>query len=173
MVANILLTSFDIWKPEHTSNSSDDLLAHISSVKSLPYSLTFVRKLPVDFELAPRHAIAQLEELQPDIFIPCGMAESRQKLTLELTATQGEETLKTPLDLEALVTDLAFTEISQDAGKFVCEALYYSALKHLAHSSINSICLFVHVPLLTPENRELILADFLLILDKLNNLRNQ
>ncbi|MGB3513892.1 MAG: hypothetical protein WBA93_32730 [Microcoleaceae cyanobacterium] len=29
----VLLTSFDIWKPEHQSNSSDNLLSQISAQK--------------------------------------------------------------------------------------------------------------------------------------------
>ncbi|MGE5655379.1 MAG: peptidase C15 [Actinomycetota bacterium] len=170
MTAKILLTSFDIWKPHHTSNSSDDLLAKFSEFHSLPHSFSFLRKLPVDFEEAPRQAIAKLEEVKPDIFIPCGMAELRSKLTLESTATQGDETLKTPIDLEALLTNLNMTEISHDAGKFVCESLYFSTLKHLASSSLNTFCLFIHVPLLTPENLDSILSDFLLIIERLAKL---
>ena len=42
MEIKVLLTSFDIWKPEQKSNSSDDLLALISSQKSTDYSLNFI-----------------------------------------------------------------------------------------------------------------------------------
>ncbi|MEG4105776.1 pyroglutamyl-peptidase I family protein [Microcoleus sp. S13_C5] len=167
MTAKILLTSFDTWLPHQKSNSSDDLLAKISQRKSLPDSLIFLRKLPVDFQLAPNLAIAQINQLQPDTIICCGMAESRQKLTVESCACCARDILKTAVNLEPLVADLAATEISHEAGKFVCEALYYAVLKHLGDSQLSSKCIFVHVPILTDENTDKIVADFLLILTRL------
>ncbi|MBE9094598.1 peptidase C15 [Tychonema sp. LEGE 07203] len=166
MTTKILLTSFDTWLPHQESNSSDDLLAKISLDKSLP-SLTFLRKLPVDFELAPTLAIAQINQIQPDTIICCGMAESRQKLTVESCACCDTDILKTTVNLEALVADLAATEISHEAGKFVCEALYYEVLKHICDSQIPTQCVFVHVPILTPDNTDKIVADFLSIVNRL------
>ncbi|HLO49811.1 MAG TPA: peptidase C15 [Kamptonema sp.] len=151
--------------PHHQSNSSDDLLAKISTIKSLPYSLTFLRQLPVDFQLAPIQAIAKINELQPDLIICCGMAESRQKLTVESTAIVNGEALKTTFPLEDLVADLTMTEISHDAGKFVCEALYYSLLKYIKHRNLSSQCIFIHVPVLTNKNIEAITSDFLSIIN--------
>ncbi|MEG3979066.1 peptidase C15, partial [Microcoleus sp. herbarium8] len=146
MTAKILLTSFDTWLPHQKSNSSDDLLAKISRIQSLPYSLTFLQKLPVDFQLAPKLAIAQIDQLQPDTIICCGMAESRQKLTVESCACcDGGEIMKTAVNLEPLVADLAATEISHEAGKFVCEALYYAVLKHISDAQMTAKCIFVHV----------------------------
>ncbi|MEG4087837.1 pyroglutamyl-peptidase I family protein [Microcoleus sp. Pol12B4] len=167
MTAKILLTSFDTWLPHQESNSSDDLLAKISQIKSLPDSLTFLRKLPVDFQLAPNLAIAQINQLQPDTIICCGMAESRQKLTVESCACCESDIMKTTVNLELVVADLAATEISHEAGKFVCEALYYAVLKHLANSQLSTQCIFVHVPILTEENADKIIANFLLILTRL------
>ncbi|MEG4245372.1 peptidase C15 [Microcoleus sp. MON2_D6] len=167
MTTKILLTSFDTWLPHQKSNSSDDLLAKISQIKSLPDSLTFLRKLPVDFQLAPNLAIAQINQLQPDTIICCGMAESRQKLTVESCACCDSDILKTAVNIEPLVADLAATEISHEAGKFVCEALYYAVLKHICDSQIPAKCIFVHVPILTEENADKIVADFLLIIRRL------
>ncbi len=167
MTTKFLLTSFDTWQPYQKSNSSDDLLARISQIKSLPYSISFLRKLPVDFQLAPNLAIAQINKLQPDTIICCGMAESRQKLTVESCACSPKEILKTAVNLEHLIAHLSTTQISHDAGKFVCEALYYEVLKHLADSQLSTQCLFVHVPILTSENTPKIVADFLLILNRL------
>ncbi len=168
MTNKILLTSFDTWLPHQKSNSSDDLLAKISQIQSLPYSLTFLQKLPVDFQEAPNLAIAQINQLQPDTIICCGMAESRKKLTVESCACcDGGDILKTAVDLEPLVADLAATEISHEAGKFVCEALYYGVLKHLADSPMTAQCIFVHVPILTPNNTDKIVGDFLSIVNRL------
>lgn len=167
MTNKILLTSFDTWLPHHKSNSSDDLLAKISQIQSLPYSLTFLQKLPVDSELAPNLAIAQINQLQPDTIICCGMAESRQKLTVESCACSNKDILKTAVNLEPLVADLAATEISHEAGKFVCEALYYAVLKHLADAQMTAKCIFVHVPILTPDNTDKIVGDFVSIVNRL------
>lgn len=164
MTAKILLTSFDTWLPHQKSNSSDDLLAQISLDKSLPYSLAFLRKLPVDSELAPNWTIAKINQFQPDIIICCGMAESREKLTIESCACCDRDLLKTAVNLEQLVADLPTIKISHDAGKFVCEALYYGVLKHISDSQIATQCVFVHVPILNTENADEIVACFLLIM---------
>ncbi|MGB3266684.1 MAG: peptidase C15 [Microcoleus sp.] len=168
MTTKILLTSFDTWLPHQESNSSDDLLAKASQIQSLPDSIIFLRKLPVDFQSAPNLAIAQINQIQPDTVICCGMAESRQKLTVESCACCERDLLKTTVDLEQLIADLPTTEISHEAGKFVCEALYYAVLKHLADSLLSTKCIFVHVPVLTADNADKIVADFLLILNRLS-----
>ena len=167
MTAKFLLTSFDTWLPHQKSNSSDDLLAKVSEIQSLPYSLNFLRKLPVDAELAPSLAIAKINQIQPETIICCGMAESRQKLTVESCACCDTDILKTKVNLEPLVADLATTEISHEAGKYVCEALYYAILKHLGDSKLSTKCLFVHVPILTPDNTDKIVGDFLSIVNRL------
>jgi len=166
-MTKILLTSFDTWIPHQKSNSSDDLLGKISEIESLPYSLTFLRKLPVDFQLAPLQVIAKIIELQPEVIICCGMAESRSKLTLESCAMGEEDTLRTNIKLEELLTDLTITEISHDAGKFVCEGLYYSVLKYLQCQQLKNKAIFIHVPILTTENIKPIIRDFLSIINSI------
>ncbi|NES74799.1 MULTISPECIES: peptidase C15 [Okeania] len=164
MKTKVLLTSFDIWEPHHKSNSSDDLLGLISVQKLTNYSLSFLRKLPVDSQLATQIVIAKIEEIQPDVIICCGMAETRKILTIESQASCGEVVMKTSINLAELVAGLDVTEISNDAGKFVCEDLYYSVLKYLDMSCYQSKCIFVHVPVLTENNRDKIVGDFMKIL---------
>jgi len=210
MSTTILLTSFQTWLPHQQSNASDDLLLKIQAESNLfqdqAISLTFLRQLPVDVFPASDLAIAQIEHLQPDVVICCGMAESRSRLTVEAGATPrylvaqvywliyyivlrqifslkglsyclpaffGNETsfethfLKTAVDLEKLVEGLTDTEISHDAGKFVCEGLYYQLLRYFRDYSPTTGCIFVHVPVLTPENLATILTDFRLIISRL------
>ena len=165
----ILLTSFDTWMPHQKSNASDDLLGKISQREFLSDSLIFLRKLPVDYQAAPKQAIAKINQIQPDLLICCGLAESRAKLTVESQAFSGQNCRKTSVNLNNLVADLPCTEISHDAGKFVCEALYYSVLNYLQHSSQPDIpCIFVHVPVLHSENSEAIAADFWVIVQRLS-----
>lgn len=105
----ILLTSFTIWKAHHTSNSSDDLLEMISRTHLFP--MHYLRKLPVDFRLAPQQVLARFRELLPDLTILCGMAEERDKLQVESRAVMGDEVITAGVDLEALTAGLAMTEI--------------------------------------------------------------
>ena len=89
------------------------------------------------------------------------MAESRQRLSLESNGVRGDRQLYTSLDLLNLTADLPLTDISDNAGRFVCNSLYYDIL------SQTSACVFAHVPILTDENRRAIVSDFWQILDRL------
>ncbi len=167
MKKRILLTSFDIWLPHQQSNSSDDLLIEVGKLNSLAYDFTFLRQLPVDVQLASSQVKAKIEVVQPNYIILCGMAESRKQLSVEKIASYAENILQTTVDLEQLVAEATAIEISHDCGKFVCEGLYYSVLEYLRQRQLTVPCIFVHVPILTEENFEVIFADFLLIVHKL------
>ncbi|MCL1464325.1 peptidase C15 [Argonema galeatum] len=173
MTKKILLTSFTTWQPHQKSNSSDDLLIELakSTDRNPPAatspSLSFLRQLPVDVQQASSRAIAQIDSLNPDIIICCGMAEGRQQLTVESNATSENHVIKTWVNLDKLIADLKVTQISHDAGKFVCEGLYYSILKYLRDRQLNSRCIFVHIPIITPDNVADIKTDFSQIIDRL------
>lgn len=139
---------------------SDDLLNEISQLNYKVASLTFLRKLPVDVNLAKDYAIAKINEIQPNSVICCGMAERRTKLSIESNATYENTVLKTLVNLPHLIDDSNFIEISHDAGKFVCEGFYYSILNYISERNLNINCIFVHVPILTKNNLSVILADF-------------
>jgi pyroglutamyl-peptidase len=163
MAKKILLTSFQTWLPHQVSNSSDDLLTKIQE-QEFAAVLTFLRRLPVDVALASSKAIAIIQTLQPDVVICCGMAESRNLLTIESNAIWNQEQFYTSINLELLISKLFHTTISHDAGKFVCEGLYYYILKYLKQFYPQSHCLFVHVPLLSEDNLTKVLTDFQLII---------
>lgn len=162
----ILLTSFTTWMEHQRSNASDDLIQAVLDRDRFGQNCYFLRQIPVDFELAPKHTIAKINEIQPDLTICCGMAESRQRLSLESNGKFQSEILRSRLDLESLIECRSVTEISHDAGNFVCNYLYYRVLKHL--ESLNQQCVFIHVPVLTTANVELIIKDFLNILDRIS-----
>lgn len=161
----ILLTSFSTWMPHQISNSSDDLLQAIADHQDCH----FLRSIPVDFELAPKVTIAQIQTLNPAGIICCGMAESRQKLSIESNGRFQSEILRSRLNLETLLEGTTTTEISHDAGDYVCNYLYYSVLKYLEHCQLNQPCVFIHVPILTSANHTAIVEDFLSILDRIRS----
>ena len=166
----LLLTSFQTWLDRQTYNSSDRLLAMAEQWQFDAVELAFLRQLPVDTKLASQRAIAAIETFQPQGIICCGMAESRQNLTIESNATYQNDCIYTQVDLEALIKYLSNTTISHDAGKFVCEGLYYQILNFLRFSLLKIPCIFVHVPLLTERNLPAIERDFKYILDSVSKL---
>jgi pyroglutamyl-peptidase len=164
MNRKILFTSFTTWLPEQKSNSSDDLLQEISSLRDRDF---FLRQLPVDIGLASKSVTAKIAELQPDIIICCGMAQSRSQLTIEARASSGDRWFNTQVNLHQLIAGIEGIEISYDAGKFVCEGLYYSILKYLQTSQLSSHCIFVHIPILRPDNLAETKSSFLSIAQRL------
>lgn len=165
MSRKILFTSFTTWLPHQKSNSSDDLLQAILNLRDRD---SFLRLLPVDIELASKSTISKIAELQPDIIICCGMAESRSQLTIEARARDDrEEVLNTQVNLSQLIAGIDGIEISDDAGKFVCEGLYYSILHYLKTSQLSSHCIFVHVPILSQDNFAEVKNSFLAVAQRL------
>lgn len=175
MKRRILLTSFDIWLPDQKSNSANDLLIALEKIRPTADYLTFVKQMPVDVLLASDLVIRKTRQIQPDGIICCGMAEKRSRLSIESNASSTaisstenhQRVLYTTVDLELLVRGIETVEISHDCGKFVCEGLYSSVLDYLEQNQIKIPCIFVHVPILTEENMSSILANFLLIIDRL------
>jgi pyroglutamyl-peptidase len=166
MSKTVLITSFTTWKSNQPSNSSDDLLEEILQTRSLPPSVYFLRQLPVNTPVAKDLAIAQITQLNPQVMLCCGMAESRQKLSLESQASVGFQTLHTPMPLPDLMEDLTHSEISHDAGSFVCNSFYYSMMDYFKMQNLRCNCLFLHVPILTHVNRSQISIDFCKILNR-------
>ncbi len=164
MATKILLTSFTTWLPHQKSNASDDLLAEMQKEYPSNISFSWLRKLPVNIPQASIFTINKIEEILPHAVICCGMAESRSQLTIESRAGCGNKLLSTSVDLEALIAKLDHTKISHEAGKFVCEGLYYNVLQHLKKRQLNCQTIFVHVPLLTQEKSPQLKEDFQLIL---------
>lgn len=178
MRKKILLTSFDIWLSEQKSNSSNDLLLELAKMASLPHHLIFLPLLPVNTQVASSQVIAKINSCQPDYIICCGMAASRQYLSVEVLASNigilssesidnDQKTLQTPIDLGQLLVGTTAVEISYDCGKFVCEQLYYLVLDYLQQYQLPTKCIFIHVPIVNQENLPWMLQDLLMIIHNL------
>ena len=163
----ILLTSFTTWLPHQESNAADDLLAIVQQQNP---DHVYLRKLPVETASASQIAIARIAQVRPQAIFCCGMAESRTFLSIEEIATHQHSCIQTTVDLRQLHSQLSNTYISYDAGKFVCEGLYFQVLSYLQSNNLDIPCIFVHVPLLTSNSKSQILPDFQRILDYLANL---
>lgn len=164
MSTKLLLTSFQTWLPHQKSNSSDDLLKIIQE-QQLPLDyLFFLRKLPVNKELATQKVIEAIERIKPQSLVCCGMAESRDVLTVESNAVYHQKCLFTKVNLDELVNCLTNTKVSNNAGKFVCEYLYYRVLQYIKLKNLNINCIFLHIPILKPNNIDNIQQDFTTII---------
>jgi pyroglutamyl-peptidase len=164
----LLITSFSPWRACQPSNSSDDLIDQLQQRGALPPNVQLLRQVPVNYQLAPCQVIAKLVELRPAVVLCCGMAETRQQLSLELYGRNPSRRLRTQLNLTALSAGTQLTEISRCAGTYVCNHLYFKVLEHLQQTQSPTQALFVHVPLLTVVNQELIVADFSRIVRRLS-----
>jgi pyroglutamyl-peptidase len=165
MKNDILITSFTTWKPHQTSNAADDLLQRFIDEKG--DVCHYLRKIEVDFALAPRRVLERFDALLPKVVVCCGMAEERTHLNIESQAVLNEKPLKTGIDLAQLTEGLSMTCISHDAGRFVCNTLYYRTLEHLRSRGRDHHCLFVHVPLLSDANAPALTEDFTTIIERL------
>lgn len=172
LMTRLLLTSFTTWRAHQRSNTSDDLIVLLQSRNALPKNTVLLRQLPVNFQLAPTKVMDEIIKTSPEIVVCCGMAEQRSLLTLERYGRNQQHQLETGLNLPNLKLGTRWTNISHDAGSYVCNHLYYQLLKYLKGQDHPTQGLFVHVPLLTEQNRELVAHDFELILSRLQNFRN-
>lgn len=155
-----LLTSFQTWMKHQKSNSSDDLLELLQDDQLPEANIQLLRQLPVDTKLASQQVLAAIASSQPDVVLCCGMAESRFNLTLESHATDDKQDFQTKLNLDKICGKLTQTTISHDAGKFVCEGLYFHVLQYIQTQKLETLATFVHVPSLTATNQKVILQDF-------------
>ncbi len=172
MHPRMLLTSFDVWEPHHVSNASDDLLAELLNRQMLDETVQLLRKVVVDFQLAPEVIITKIQHMQPDVVVCCGMAERRSWLTVESNGTVASDTRYTTVDIHHLVQHLSHTKVSHNAGRFVCNYTHYMILKYIAEHQLKTDCIFVHVPVLNHQNIDAIVYDFFTILTRLRSKSN-
>ncbi|MBE9140684.1 peptidase C15 [Nodosilinea sp. LEGE 07088] len=163
----MLLTTFAPWRAHQPSNAADDLIAVLQRQQLLPPRAVVLRHIPVSFELAPIRVLAKVTELKPEVVVCCGMAEGRTHLNLERYGRRDELAIATQLPLDVLMADTHLTAISDCAGTYVCNHLYYRVLAAIAAYPWPVQALFVHIPPLTPATQPLLTTDLALILRRL------
>ncbi len=167
----ILVTAFEPFGGE-TMNPTEMIL------NKLPETIGShrIRKalLPVDFERAPALAIDTYNVFAPDAVLMLGQAAGRSAVTPETTAKnimnaripdnagfQPRElpirkgrsaALYSTLPLESILETLSAIgvpcEVSDDAGEFVCNALFYRMLHHASRKIPTG---FIHVPFIREQ----------------------
>ena len=166
----ILVTGFEPFDGE-TMNPTEMILNRLPEM----IGSHLIRKtlLPVDFERAPALAVNMYNIFSPDAVLMLGQAGGRSAVTPETTAKNlmnaripdnsgfrpenqpvikgGHDALYSTLPLEMILESLTALgipcEVSDDAGEFVCNALFYRMLNHASRKIPTG---FIHVPFL-PE----------------------
>ena len=134
------------------------------------------REVPVTFRGAPQTLYAALDETEPDAVLMIGLAAGRDGITPERQAVNemtaripdnggyqpqnepivpgGPEILYSTLPVEDMVEAIQAAGVParllEDAGRFVCNTLLYSALYRLEQADDPIPAAFIHVPA-TPE----------------------
>lgn len=153
------------------------------AVRALPERVggweLYKRELPVAFRGGPKALFEALEEAEPDAVLMIGLAASRGAVTPERQGFNemvaripdnegyqpqnepvvpgGRQVLFSTLPVEdmteAILSAGVPARVSDDAGRFVCNALLYSALYRLEQADDPVPAAFIHVPA-TPELAE-------------------
>jgi pyroglutamyl-peptidase len=122
--------------------------------------------LPTEYRAGRERLAAEIAGFRPDIVICFGVAAAAEKVRIESracirshparedaagllpeAAAEGPEYLHSALDPEALAADMgaggAAAEVSDDAGDYLCNFIYYTAL---AGAAGRYDAVFVHIP---------------------------
>ncbi len=154
----ILVTAFEPFGGSDTNISQKVLDAIQADVAKL--------LLPVSFRRAPEVLNEAIGQFQPDVLIAMGQAAEGDKIRLErlainiMDSAKGDNdgdipdeeiicseaplALKTALPVKQLCADCINaglpTKVSNSAGLYVCNRIYFEVLRHTTNS------LFVHIP---------------------------
>jgi len=166
----ILLTGFEPFGV-NSENPSRDIVSAVDAAWDQKREL-ITQVLPVEYDAAGAAILDLIARHQPRAVLMLGLMEAAPRARLERVAlnlddaslsdnagvTRRGETiiraaplaLKTRLDLNALAGGLEAkghgVDISNHAGAYICNHIYYEALFRLAEMGAPTPCLFVHVP---------------------------
>jgi pyroglutamyl-peptidase len=172
----ILLTGFEPFGVL-PFNPSELLVQQIRDGAPLAGHELTTEILPTAYDRAGALIEARLTALRPDVLLATGVAETRAELNLERVALNLDDADKpdnagalregspieptgplarqTALDLAPLAARLRgegfATKVSNHAGAFVCNHVYYCALGAIARHRLPTQALFLHVPMTGAE----------------------
>ena len=167
----VLVTGFEAFG-DVTDNPSAKIAAALPAATPASIEVVF-EVLPVEYEASISRLADLIDETRPDAVVCLGVAASRDLITLEQVARreatspkadnsgrvgfiwqgEGPDQLRTTLPvtlLDTLRSQQSRFDVSHDAGGYVCENLFYHAVR-LATAAAIPYAGFVHVPLPGPN----------------------
>jgi pyroglutamyl-peptidase len=172
----ILLTAFEPFGGQNTNASQE--VARMVRNESFAHAQVETLELPVEHFRAPQLMLSALARLRPDIVLLLGEARSRAAVMPERVAINvadfsipdnagnqpREETILEGgpaayfSTLPVVAIQRALQEagipaaISNTAGTYLCNQLFYCVLHHLSETKNPALAGFIHIPML-PEQR--------------------
>ncbi len=170
----ILVTAFEPFGDE-TTNPTMRLLEHIP--ETLYDARVIKSTLPVVYNHAFDKLLPLIETHEPQLIIMLGLAKGRTHVNLERIAINvndssmpdnlgtvlhevpvvkgGADGYFTNVDLKAILKraqeQTLPLHVSNTAGAYVCNNLYYHVLHHLKTFNASTKALFMHVPMLSED----------------------
>ena len=165
----VLVTGFEpYW--DYTINSSWTVACEVNKLCISDVEV-IVRQMPVRFAAVEAALKEAVEECQPDFILMLGQSGGNDRIKLERVALnmmdarladndgiipdnqpidkEGEAAFFTNVPIKDILSALnnegIMSKISNSCGLYVCNCLYYEALK-ITKESPNIVSLFVHLP---------------------------
>ena len=173
-MTKVLVTGFDPFGGEPI-NPAWESVKELAKIESDQYKVE-VRQIPTVFDKSIEHLYAAIEETKPDIVLCIGQAGGRGDLSIERVAinvndariadNEGNQPIDTPivehgpaaywstLPIKSMVHELQQqgipSSISQTAGTYVCNHVFYGLMHYVAENKAAIRGGFIHIPYL-PE----------------------
>ena len=132
----ILYTAFN-----GKNNSSKILLDKIDNVEKL--------YLKNSFNTSVKELINKIKNNDYDLVISLGQSPIKQDLIKIETKANKEDSCETNYDnydLENIIKKHYEVTISNDAGNYLCNNLYYHGLKYIYENKLETKMIFIHIP---------------------------
>jgi pyroglutamyl-peptidase len=181
MTKTVLLTGFEPFNGA-TTNPSWEAVRALDGWSGPDFQVV-ARQLPCVFGRANLVLLEAIDALKPDIVIACGQAGGRPEISVERVAINvddasildnaGQQPVDAPiaaagpaayfstLPIKAIVRALRVrglkSGVSQTAGTFVCNHVFYGLMHHVAGRSASDQPIragFIHVPFLPEQAAE-------------------
>jgi len=136
---NILVLGF-----EGNNNSSKILLDNINN--SINLDCLYLKN---DFIISVNQFNNKIIENDYDIIFAFGQKQNIKSIYLEIYGKDNNEILKTNYDYNELNNYLKKyykIKISEDAGNYLCNNIYYNGLKYIYENKLNIKMVFLHIP---------------------------
>jgi pyroglutamyl-peptidase len=177
MNEKILITGFEPFGSQKI-NPSQIMIEHLKKNSNISEMCDFLL-LPVDYVRAAEALTLRLKTQKWAGWIGFGQAGGRDKISLERVALNwkekdfnqadvqppargpliegAENAFINPMDLVKILVELKRnkipSEISFTAGTYICNCVYYFAMRTFQELNSNSFSLFVHVPYLPEQSQ--------------------
>ena len=173
MSSKVLITAFDAFGGEANNPAYDALKALSLNVENVEIVKLFV---PTVFGKSSKAVIEAIKNHKPDSVICLGLAGGRSGITPERIAINAEDAsipdnegnmpndmpvisgapdaYFSTLPIKSIVAEIRAlgieASVSNTAGTFVCNHLFYSVMHYLKSNGLGTLAGFIHVPY-TPE----------------------